>query len=459
MVTMMLNTVLVTTAAASLTIPGNSTNSTPNSIYDAMKYATSIGQVENGVLYQVNAPESASLKVVHVFGNATERGFAYGQLLADQMLHFLDVDLIEFYKSEVDQIPLNTLPPWLVSVIKGLLKDAAPQVFDLALGWVLDQQIDFIKAGKANVVQEGQAMIDGVCATLKNEPRCQNATSKAKLVQSLLQMNMLPELIRMQCSMMGAWGKATDNGHLTQLRTLDFGPGPFANNSILVVHHPDSTFSFASLSFPAFLGAVSGFSEHISFSQKVDDVTNSSRPKGTYKGQAVSMVIRDILQFSTSKEDSVHIAQKAKRTWSVWMGVGDYTSDQFLVMLYDEDAASPYNDQTLPLLTNQTGFTDVAYIDKHPQPSPHVLMPQLVNQSYGHINSTMMAQNFPRLMQSGDVHVLAYDFAAKKALISTGINNSTGGYIRLACDSPFLSFDMEKLWSEKRPSLNAARQE
>ena len=60
----------------------------------------------------------------------------------------------------------------------------------------------------------------------------------------------------------------------------------------------------------------------------MDDVTGGKRPKGTYQGQAVSMVIRDILQFSTTKEEAVAIAQKAKRTWSVWLGIGDYKSQQ-----------------------------------------------------------------------------------------------------------------------------------
>eukprot|EP00666_Eupelagonemidae_sp_cell4sb_P006027 gene6027-4196_t len=40
---------------------------------------------------------------------------------------------------------------------------------------------------------------------------------------------MLPELIRMSCTMFGAWGSATPTGNLTQLRALDFGSGPFAN--------------------------------------------------------------------------------------------------------------------------------------------------------------------------------------------------------------------------------------
>mgnify|MGYP004054821373 CR=1 FL=1 len=61
---------------------------------------------------------------------------------------------------------------------------------------------------------------------------------KAKMLRTMYNVNMLPELVQMQCSMMGAWGAATPTGHLTQLRTLDFGEGPFANASVLVVHHP-----------------------------------------------------------------------------------------------------------------------------------------------------------------------------------------------------------------------------
>ena len=73
--------------AVSLSVSGDNT---PNSIYDAMTYSKQVAKVEKGVLYQVETPESASLKVIHVFGNATERGYAYGQLLAKQILHFLE---------------------------------------------------------------------------------------------------------------------------------------------------------------------------------------------------------------------------------------------------------------------------------------------------------------------------------------------------------------------------------
>lgn len=264
---------------------------------------------------------------------------------------------------------------------------------------------------------------------------------------------MLPELIQMQCSMMGAWGPSTHDNKLVQLRTLDFGTGPFANANVLVVHHPtDSQTAFASLSFPAFVGMVTGFSQKIGQSEKVDDVTGAARARGTYKGEAVAMVIRDIVQNAQSKEEAVQIAHNASRTWSVWLGVGDYASQEFVAMKYQMDSANTYDDKSLPALTNQTAFPGVAYIDKHPQPSAQPDMPQLVKEFYGKMSAEIVAQNFPRMMQSGDVHTAVYDFGKKQALLQVGKTDADGVFTRRACDSPVLAFDMEKLWDEPKPS-------
>lgn len=55
---------------------------------------------------------------------------------------------------------------------------------------------------------------------------------------------MLPELIKMTCTMFGAWGAsrpAETGGTLLQLRALDFGSSPLANYSQLQVHRPPAT--------------------------------------------------------------------------------------------------------------------------------------------------------------------------------------------------------------------------
>lgn len=416
----------------------------PNPIYPFAKFKTKLREVPNGVLYSMDAPDNASVLVMHLYGGAKERGVAHGMLLHDELLAFFR-ELDGFYKNEVDEIPWDKLPAWLGKLMRPLLQDAAPEAFKLAFRWVYSQQKDRIPS---RYWEEAQGIAHGICAVDKS-----SSCNENKWFNTIAQLQMLPELIQMQCSMMGAWGPSTPDRKLVQLRTLDFGSGPFANRNVLVVHHPtDSPTAFASLSFPGFIGMVTGFSQKIGQSEKVDDVSGASRPRGTYKGEAVAMVIRDIVQFAQTKEQAVEIAQNASRTWSVWLGVGDYASQSFIAMNYQMDSARPYDDKTLPSLTNQTGFPGVAYIDKHPQPSTHPDMPQLVKQFYGNITAENVAQNFPRLMHSGDVHTAVYDFGRKQALLQIGSTDESGAFTRLACDAPVLAFDMEDLWNEPQPS-------
>ena len=55
--------------------------------------------------------------------------------------------------------------------------------------------------------QQREGEIDGVTSTLALRAR-------------VMQINLLPELIQMQCSMMGAWGAATPRGYCTAGRPI-----------------------------------------------------------------------------------------------------------------------------------------------------------------------------------------------------------------------------------------------
>ena len=57
----------------------------------------------------------------------------------------------------------------------------------------------------------------------------------------MMHIALFPELIRMSCSMFGAWGPATANTNsgLVQLRALDWSTdGPFQQFPVVVVYHP-----------------------------------------------------------------------------------------------------------------------------------------------------------------------------------------------------------------------------
>ena len=422
-----------------------------NPIYDAADYMKLVGQAENGVKYTVLAPDAVPLDVVHVYGTSRERGVAHGRLMSARTLDFLNVQLPKFYAQQVADIDLSKLPDWLAAAIEQLLlpsaESHAEEIFNLALQWLDEVQQPFNTAGRAPLSEELQGMAEGVCDTAAHAGvEC----DAASVYTQLRLVNELPDLIRMQCSMIGAWGNATADGSLVQLRSLDFGGGPFANNSFLLVQHPAGATPFAALSFPGFVGIVTGLSPRIAQSEKVNDLHGGGTPPGTYHGQNTAYVIRDIVQFAASKEEAHAMAVAANRTWGVWLGFGDAASQEMLVVEYMQASAEAYDDRTLPALTGQPPFPQVAYIDKHAQPSvDDKTLPEALTPLLGQLSASVMAQEIPRATQSGDVHIAVYDFTLGRSavLFALGSTDENGTYTgpggRYAYAAPYVRFPLE----------------
>ena len=447
----------------------------PNPIYDA--HPTLVKHVANGVHYYVAGPDSANVDILHVYGNAFQRGEAQGLLLGTQLLDFIGPQLDGFYFEQFTELiggclepgqPCK-LPKWLVAAIRLLaptIKRDAPKAFELALAWLEELQRPYNNASAAHVYDEMDGIAQGTCAseTVRMDGReCDTASLRTKLHR----VNVLTDLIRMQCTVLGAWGKATPDGKLVQLRALDFGNGPFANASYLLVHHPSAESDaraadssapqpFASVTFPGFVGVVTGLSPSIALSEKVNDLTNGGTPPGSYHGQNTAFVLRDMLQFGTGKASAVSIAQKAERTWGIWLGVGDATEGRLEVIRYDKAAADTFDDSTLPALTGKPELADVAYVDKHPQPSTRDgSLQEAVTSRYGQLNAATVAQNLPRLHKTGDVHIMVVDYATNHLLIAIGSTSANNTFVgpggRKAYRAPFLRFSCEQLWKEARP--------
>ena len=392
----------------------------PPPVYPMERYTNLVEKTRNGSRSTVSVPGGTPFELVHLYGGTSERGFAYGWLMADRIDSML-TDLDIFYRDEIDSIPWEKLklPPALQKALKGALKEAAPPVFKEALRWVYNQQKEFLAASASQPLEEIAGMARGICAR-KARTNADDACSVADWETQLQIINELPELIRMTCSMFGAWGSATPGGHLVQLRTLDFGAGPFVNQTVLVVHHPPQGEGhiFAQVSFTGFVGAVTGFSDHIALSEKVWETydTPDVQP-GTYQGIPVVGVIRDMLQFADSTEAALAIAEKSHRTWAVFLGVGDFQTQRFDALGYREKSVQVYSANNCSKVTGQAPIPDVAYIDKHPQPSRDSAktLPALLQKyaAESGLDAKTVAQNIPRLTQSGDVHVTVYDFGPK----------------------------------------------
>lgn len=68
--------------------------------------------------------------------------------------------------------------------------------------------------------------------------------------------------------------------------------------------------------------------------------------------------------FSGQAEDYL---QQVNRTWAIWIGIGDYSSNAFDLVGYQQASAVVYTDETMPSMTGQPYLESVCYVDKHQQ--------------------------------------------------------------------------------------------
>lgn len=305
-----------------------------------------------------------------------------------------------------------------------------------------------------------RGMANGICSALNHF----NSSCDSKIwLEKIQQLNMLPELIRMACTAYGAWGNSTSDGDsLIQVRALDFGSGPFPNYTVVAVHrdNPDNAdAAFVSVSFPGFVGAITGVSKSgIGISEKVwmDYSSVEGLQPGSYDGEADVFVLRDILEYSQTKAEAEKYLENANRTWGMWVGIGDYATMTFDLVGYQQSSSVAYNDVTMPSMTGQPYIPNVAYVDKHPQPShdsPNGTLPTALMDFYGNI-SLETSKTITKYHQTGDVHIASYDFKAKQMYLAIGRINDDGDFgdegdsdMWKAYNRPYLSFSLNDLWT------------
>lgn len=390
-----------------------------------------------------------------LIGSSYNRGYAHGALLTKEIVEFMGPKLDKFFMDQIANLDVSNYPKAIQDILK-LTELAAPLIFKKAMSYVWEKEKDYVPQ---HIHDEINGMANGVCSNLG--PSC----SVDEWNEKIQQLNMLPELIRMACTAYGAYGKASQSGGLIQLRALDFGTGPFANYTIVSVSRgatENENQGFVSISFPGFVGAITGISQSgIGISEKVWMVykKHGSLLPGSYNGLADVLVLREILEFSKTREEAEAYLASVKRTWAIWVGIGDYASQKFDLVGYKEDSATPYTDATMPQMTGQPYLEDICYVDKHPQPSgdgPTGTLPTALQAFYGNItlDTTKVVTQYH---QTGDLHTAIYDYKSKQMYLSIGRINHDGKYCPdsdcsdpdkwMAYNRPSVKFNLEDLWA------------
>ena len=284
--------------------------------------------------------------------------------MALELLDLIEVALPKWYVSMATSVLPSALPDWLTKLLTAEAVEHVPAAFDKALQAVYEKEEAFIPP---RLLVEMDAIAAGFCDGLRRKaPKAvAEKCDVGEAAAAVRRVNMIPELVRMTCTMFGAWGGASASGNLLQLRALDFGSGPLANFTTLSVHRPpppaagasapaagasapaagpsgaaaagtattppapsassssfllseekedalpgvgdaagNLPFAFASLAFPGLVGVVTGTSEKgIGLSEKVWEVYNTTTgvQPGHYDGEADVLVMRDVLELAPNR--------------------------------------------------------------------------------------------------------------------------------------------------------------
>lgn len=149
---------------------------------------------KNGKLYEIGEG-TTKMKLIHVYGNMYEMGFAHGYLLKDELKSFLK-ELWEYIDGEVEDALPKKIPGFLQ---KG--------VANFAIGAALDLTYEVTRAFTNKYYYEE---LHGI------------ADASGVPFKYFRRLHMIGELTKGACSMFGAWGKATPDGRTVQLRALDW---------------------------------------------------------------------------------------------------------------------------------------------------------------------------------------------------------------------------------------------
>ncbi len=128
----------------------------------------------------------------------------------------------------------------------------------------------------------------------------------------------LQNLMLVGCTSFGAWDSKTANGSMLIGRNFDFWVGDkFAENKMVAFYNPEKGYKFAFITWGGFTGVVSGMNE------KGVTVTINAAKSDIPFGAAtpVSLVAREVLQYSANLDDALRIAKSRKM----------FVSESFLV--------------------------------------------------------------------------------------------------------------------------------
>ncbi|MGZ4961240.1 MAG: C45 family autoproteolytic acyltransferase/hydrolase [Limisphaerales bacterium] len=247
------------------------------------------------------------LLVVHLQGSPLEMGYAHGVLLQNQM-HTLENEFLQMIRGYVPR-------HWVMEMLKNYviyrnrhLSDFIPEKYRLEiLGTTL---------GCPDIHPEEGSFYS----------RLLNYHAAHDVSYMMIDN---PLVSRAGCTAFGAWGNATENGHLLTGRNFDWEAAEvFSRDRVVIMCEPDGGIPFISVAWAGMAGVVSGMN------RAGVSVTLNGAPSSLPRETAtpVAIVAREILEHAHNVPEALEILKSAKVFVSTLWLVGSRADGKFVVV-------------------------------------------------------------------------------------------------------------------------------
>ena len=359
-----------------------------------------------GRLETVGEGEDA-IDVLYLRGSPYQMGYTHGKLLAEKIRKFYSV------------------------TIMGMSVGLGVPVARLDEAWAT--MAPFVSR---DIKEEMRGLADGAGVDIRAVQRAQA----------------IPDLSEFHCTFFAAWGKATKDGRLYQIRALDYATeAGIQNYPVIFVYKPEGKKPFVIVGWAGLLGCITGISGRgIALSEIGDNFGNE---KETLAGEPFPFLLRRVLETANTLDEAVRIIQTAKRTSSYLYCVGDGKIPAARAMMTCKDWAYVFDPFSLP----NRHLDDVVYFSMGADSPWNEKVYDVLKPKHGQIDERVGIEEVMRGLGTGDLHAVAWDVTGLRMWVANCSSAPLGTAGRPAYGENFLYFDVGRALGV-RPTIPAGCQ-
>jgi isopenicillin-N N-acyltransferase like protein len=255
-------------------------------------------------------------------------------------------------------------------------------------------------------------------------------------LQVIHRMHAIPDVGETSCSGMVARETATRDGHVYQLRILDYGANfNLQRRPLITVYRPNNANAFVNIGWIGFVGVVSGMNDK---GVALSEMGFGSPPGETLAGIPMPFLLKNVLRYANTADEGATLIRAARRTNSYVYFLGDkeggavglITSAQnFLTYRANEQDTLKVGNQLLPQ------FRDIVYGGHYEEKQA-----QLVRQMQGTFDVPVIQDLARQIAMKSNLQTVIYDLTAGKIWVANRKDS-----IR-AADRPYVEFHLADAW-------------